>query len=265
MGISAEKKRIEHSFSRAAATYDRFAIVQEQASRILLSSIWEADFGKILEIGCGTGNYTKMLLDTFDPDKITSVDLSGPMIRRAGERLGAENRVRFIQADGEALPADVKGPFDLVTSSGTMQWFQDFQGSLNALAGLLSPGGTACFSIFGPGTLRELQEAVNVYTDTPWSLPAVFFPGRDAITAWLGALFNRVVSREHMVTLEYPDLYSLLKVLRSTGTAPKGGQGTLITGPACLRRLEEKYIQIYGAVSATYEILIFKAWEKRQT
>ncbi len=263
--MTRHKSIIEQSFSRAAETYDRYAEVQMQASHLLLSTIWEGDFASILEIGCGTGNYTQMLLNTYKKAGITSVDLSRPMILKAMERLGTGNRVKFVQADGEKLPSCIQGPFDLITSSGTMQWFKDFKKALRSLTKILHTDGTICFTTFGPGTLHQLQDTINVYPETSRPLPAASFLGQEDIADLLKDNFNSVQSRGHRITMEYPDLYSLLKTLRATGTSPQNRRGPTITGPARLKRLEKIYIHHYGAITATYEILIFKAWSKRKS
>jgi tRNA (cmo5U34)-methyltransferase len=46
-----------------------------------------------LDIGCGAGNYTLRLLEKIGPLRVTLLDLSQPMLDRAGERLAAVGHV----------------------------------------------------------------------------------------------------------------------------------------------------------------------------
>ncbi|MEO0475005.1 MAG: class I SAM-dependent methyltransferase [Planctomycetota bacterium] len=55
----------------------------------------------ILDIGCGAGNYTLKLVERFEGADATLIDLSGPMLDRAQQRVGAATagRVETIQSD----------------------------------------------------------------------------------------------------------------------------------------------------------------------
>ena len=64
------------------------------------------DFSKcnhILEIGCGVGGQTEILLNRFPKLNITAIDYSPEQLEVARERLGSNNRVRFIQGNAEDL------------------------------------------------------------------------------------------------------------------------------------------------------------------
>ena len=55
----------------------------------------------ILDIGCGAGNYTLKLLESFVDADATLIDLSRPMLDRAAERVGSATagRVTTLQSD----------------------------------------------------------------------------------------------------------------------------------------------------------------------
>lgn len=75
------------------------SIVPGQA--LLLSSIIEylpAGSQKILELGCGTGILTEMMLDRCPDAEITAIDLSPEMLSMASEKSSLEG-VRFLERD----------------------------------------------------------------------------------------------------------------------------------------------------------------------
>ncbi len=71
----------------------------------------EADFGKVLELGCGTGLYTEILLK--NSTNVVATDFSDEMIESAKQKRGHLENVEFLKAD--ALNLDFEGEsFDSV-------------------------------------------------------------------------------------------------------------------------------------------------------
>lgn len=70
---------------------------------------------RILEIGSGSGSFTRFLALTFSEAKITALDLSYPYLKLGQERLKRFARVDWLQGDGAALPFKAD-QFDAVVS-----------------------------------------------------------------------------------------------------------------------------------------------------
>lgn len=92
---------------------------------VLLTLIRGADFKeehKILELGVGTGNLTRLI--PVPPNQILGVDFSEKMLLRARQILPGAH---FLQADllNEDWIVQIKGPFDRVLSAYTMHEFPD--------------------------------------------------------------------------------------------------------------------------------------------
>lgn len=77
----------------------------------------------ILETAAGTGVVTKALHDALPDATIIATDLNPPMLEVAGEKIRSE-RVRFVQADAQALPFE-NGSFDLVICQFGSMFFPD--------------------------------------------------------------------------------------------------------------------------------------------
>lgn len=210
---------------------------------------------RILEPGCGTGLYTRMLLDAFPAASVVGVDISEAMTRVARRRLG-DPRVRFVVADAEEIAA---GSYDLITSNATFQWFLSFPRTVARMASLLARGGTLTFSFFGPGTYAELdgalQEAAAGGGEAGGArVAAAGFLGRDGIADVLSAVFPRWDISERRYHQDFPTLADLLRSIRYTGT--RGGGARRGWSPGLLARVEEAYRRRHGGIRATYQVLL---------
>jgi ubiquinone/menaquinone biosynthesis C-methylase UbiE len=94
----------------------------------------------ILDVGSGAGQIAGHLLDFADPDaRITCIDISQPMLRRARQRLKSDRPV-FVVADLTALPfADHS--FDGITCGYVLEHVPDPASGLRELARVLRTGG----------------------------------------------------------------------------------------------------------------------------
>jgi tRNA (cmo5U34)-methyltransferase len=76
---------------------------------------------RLLDVGCGAGNYSLKVLEKLPALEVTLVDLSRPMLDRAHERISAATRgtVRTIQADlREAELGEAQ--FDLIVAAAVL-------------------------------------------------------------------------------------------------------------------------------------------------
>ncbi len=184
--IGINKELVRKHFNRHAQEYDRYAAIQNLMGEKLLEAVreerGERPFARILEIGCGTGNFTRMLLEAYPDAHYTAIDLSESMIAKAKEKLGkAAERVVFVAADAETAAERIFGAggsgetvsgkagspdaafgrhsFDLIVSNATFQWFNTPRQTVRSFLRLLEGGGILAFSTFGPQTFRELHES----------------------------------------------------------------------------------------------------------
>lgn len=96
------------------------------------------DGGRILEIGCGTGQATMPFAQRgYD---LTCLDIGAELLAIARDRFATFPQVRFEQAAFEAWEHDGQ-PFDLVMSATAFHWIDPTVGYPKA-ARLLRPGGT---------------------------------------------------------------------------------------------------------------------------
>jgi len=250
------KARLTHSFSRAALTYDTYADVQPEVATCLMAWLNDREYQKILEIGCGTGFYTLMLAQKFVNSHILAVDISPVMIAKARIKLARYSRVRLEKADGEYLPALISGPFDLITASGALHWFEDLERAIQQYCRILFPSGSLIFALFGSNTLIELNKTLRYVFDKRACLPVNSFPEETTLRDFLSRAFNEWDVKELSLSRTYPDLLSLLRSLKHTGVAPRMATGPFVRSRARLLEIERSYKKYFGAIRATYQVFI---------
>jgi tRNA (cmo5U34)-methyltransferase len=76
---------------------------------------------RLLDIGCGAGNYTLKLLQRLPNLDVTLIDLSRPMLDKAQERISAVSKgsIRAIQGDMREIEFG-EAAFDIIVASATL-------------------------------------------------------------------------------------------------------------------------------------------------
>jgi malonyl-CoA O-methyltransferase len=252
------KQVIQAKFSRAADSYDSYAKVQADVARrlaaMLPSTGEKTGCNTILEIGCGTGNFSALLADRFPEAKIVALDFSPEMIAIA-RRKRKTAAIEFVCAEGEQFLAEAPaGSFDLVTSNGSLQWFSNIERTLADISRTLSPNGAFICSIFGPESLHELGQGLKAIQAVPKSLAAQKFPGPKRLQRGLDLYFREGKVRGELIEKDYRSAHDLLLHIKKTGTS--GWQPDLqkpLT-PARVSRLDAWFEKTYGSCKVTYQV-----------
>jgi phosphatidylethanolamine/phosphatidyl-N-methylethanolamine N-methyltransferase len=135
-----DRETIAKAYARWAPVYDVvFGAVFERGRRAAIAAA-ERVGGHILEVGVGTG----IALPKYEgANRITGIDLSEPMLRRARERaveLGLDNVQGLAVMDAARL-AFPDGTFDVVVAHYVVNTVPDPEAALDEFARVLKPGG----------------------------------------------------------------------------------------------------------------------------
>lgn len=154
-----DKNSLRRRFSASASSYDSYALVQKKMAQKLIGEVKAAAKKQsnldVLEIGCGTGYMTGLLLQELENAKLHALDIAPGMIEEASKKFGRV--VEFRCEDVEN--ADFECEYDLIVSNATFQWLNEIESTFSKLAGCLKTGGFIVFSTFGEKNFWELNEA----------------------------------------------------------------------------------------------------------
>lgn len=245
-----DKETIVRNFSRYAHTYDRYANVQKAAALVLLNQIKKDGFKNILELGCGTGNYTVLLREKFKTARLKAIDISGEMIEVAREKL-RQRQIEFMVADAEVV--NLEENFDLITSNAALQWLEDLPAALIKYKGLLKEDGIISFSIFGALTFWQLNTALR-HTFNNVDFTALNFVAKEAIEEILKKIFKQARLKEIRFQESFSCLKELLDKIKYTGIRGEGLNGKAYFTRQILKKLEFFYLDKFGQIRTTYQI-----------
>ncbi len=101
---------------------------------------------RVLEIGCGRGVGTKIILERFEAGEVHAFDLDPDMVRLARERLARypADRVRLFVGDAENIEATDES-FDAVVDFGIIHHCPNWQRTVAEVRRVLKPGGKFFF------------------------------------------------------------------------------------------------------------------------
>jgi trans-aconitate 2-methyltransferase len=158
---------VEVSYQMAdwnAAQYLKFEEERTRPAIDLLSRLPLNNPRVCVDIGCGPGNSTELLVNRFPGASITGLDQSTDMLAAAKLRLP---HVSFEQVDlADWTPST---SYDLIFANAVLQWLPDHEALFPQLASFLTIGG--CLAVQMPDTLHEPTHALMrmVAADGPWT------------------------------------------------------------------------------------------------
>jgi len=277
---------IRRQFNRHANSYDAHAHVQRLMLNRLSESISEwkkknhlAELN-ILEIGCGTGTLTEILVNEWPSASITALDIAPAMIKMAEQRvLSAEvsfksskkitsDRLRFLPADVEMWAKNAPtASFDLIVSNACFQWLSKPKQTLGHLRRMLRPGGALIFTTFGPGTFYEMHEAFNEVYRTNGLEPQRHGLWFLSTNEWNSMLkesgFSSIHFERSIETEKYASARDFLHSVKAMGASTSEavtmrGLSTRRLFTNMYKEYEEKF-SIQEGVTVSYDLLLFQA------
>lgn len=247
------KNRIINNFSRYASVYDKYANIQQTAANMLIKDLLSERKSAryILEIGCGTGNYTSLLRQKFNKSVIKAIDISEKMVEVAKKKLN-RREIDFIVADAETI--NLSNKFDIITSNATFQWFDNIEAAIEKYKNVLNKKGIISFSIFGPLTFWELDKAIKETLNEDIKINSKKFLEKNEISSILKKYFEKVNIKEIIMEEKYASLSDFLNKIKYTGTRGNGINGGLKLTRAILNEMEQNYKSMFGQIAASYQI-----------
>jgi trans-aconitate 2-methyltransferase len=118
------------------ALYKSFEDERTRPARDLLARVPLAKASRVVDLGCGPGNSTELLVDRFAGADVLGTDNSEAMLASARQRLPG---CRFEFGDIATWQPDA--PPDLIYANAALQWVGAHETLIPRLFNLLAPGG----------------------------------------------------------------------------------------------------------------------------
>jgi len=94
---------------------------------------------RLIDVGCGTGNYTRWLARETRDGLVVGTDASEAMVAAAAARDSADNAA-YLRADACDLPFD-DGSFDAACSVGVVHMIEQPMAAIDEMVRVIAPGG----------------------------------------------------------------------------------------------------------------------------
>jgi trans-aconitate 2-methyltransferase len=132
----------------SAAQYLKFEDERTRPARDLLAQVPLTDVRRAIDLGCGPGNSTELLVQRYPAAIVSGIDWSADMLLQARGRLPQCN---FIESDlADWTPTE---PVDLVFANAAYQWAPNHLKAISRVVEALTPGSVLAVQM--PDNTRE--------------------------------------------------------------------------------------------------------------
>jgi trans-aconitate 2-methyltransferase len=141
-----------------ARTYDVTSAPQQSwAADVLARLDGTPPDATVLDVGCGTGRVTELLLSLVPRGRVLAIDASAEMVAQAAERLGGRAEI-FCQ---DALELAVPEPVDVIVSTAALHWVTDHERMWARLAQALRADGRLEVQCGGAGNIARVRAVIE--------------------------------------------------------------------------------------------------------
>ncbi|MEX2167483.1 MAG: methyltransferase domain-containing protein [Methyloceanibacter sp.] len=158
--LSRRSAEIAARFGARAQSYEQHAGLQRAVADRLARLLPEFERPRVLELGCGTGLFSRHLVKRYPEGRFILTDAAPAMIaecRRNLTKLGASRISYEVMDAGEA---GGHAELDLIAASMTLHWLADPNAALERLRRLLAPQGVLLYATLGPESFAEWREVL---------------------------------------------------------------------------------------------------------
>ncbi len=255
MKITIDKQRVRSRFSKAAPSYHSTAVIQGQIAKKMITLLQEfipMKPDRVLEIGCGTGLFSSLLLQHFLPKHVFFNDISPEMITRVTDMVKPpeecpvrsllqaplqsppSSQYSFICDDAESCTFPEQ--LNVIASCSTIQWFERRDSFFARCHSALLADGILAFSTFGEENMHEMTATIQVGLS--------YGSKSELVTELVDLGYEILLAEEERIRLYVDNPLQVLDHLRQTG----------VTGITSHRWTKGKLQAYCNAYTARYTI-----------
>jgi malonyl-CoA O-methyltransferase len=153
--LSRRSATIAARFDARAGSYELHAGLQRAVADKLARLLPALDAPRVLELGCGTGLFSRHLIERYPNGSFVLTDVAPAMIAECRRNLSPSGAAHISFAVMDAGEAGGHADLDLIVSSMTLHWLADPAGSVERLRRFLAPGGVMLYATLGPDSFAE--------------------------------------------------------------------------------------------------------------
>lgn len=230
------KLRFENSFP----TYDSHALVQREMAQKLSEYILTHcgnEYKKVLEIGCGTGFFTRHIVEDMNIKKLLVNDISPEVIGYVEKITPYCN---YLIGDMEHIIFENK--FDIVASNAAFQWAEDLEAMIKRFYNVLKPNGVLAFTTFGERNFEQM---------TKISDRKLMYKSIDELADMFGGFEIKIIKHE-ICEMEFNTPTDVLRHIKNIGANAIASE---FWTKGALKDFEGKYREFFttkNGVSLTY-------------
>jgi malonyl-CoA O-methyltransferase len=222
------KTIITRRFSNSTSTYDCNSALQNAVAERLCGLMPKENVKHILEVGCGTGNFTRHLIDKYPNARLAITDISEEMLMLCAGKYKNIDGLKFEVMDGEHVVTD--RAFDIIASSMSLQWFDSPIEGIARQRAKITPSGSVVYATLGPDNFPEWRNTLETLRMPAGLLQMPQLPG---------CIF------EERIQVDYGSAKNFLAVLKATGAhQPRAGYRPL--GPSALKHACAEFDRLYA-------------------
>jgi len=206
----------------SANQYVKFEDERTRPARDLLAQVPLQSIGRAVDLGCGPGNSTELIIERYGAEGVSGLDSDLNMLEAARKRLPG---TAFVEADlGSWQPTETA---DLLFANAVFQWLPDHLDIFDRLMDGLSPGGVLAVQMpdnLGEPTHLLMEESAHA---GPWKAA---FEGKSVRRKGLpapSAYYSRLIAKASRVDIwhtiyNHPmaDAADIVEWVKGTGLMP---------------------------------------------
>jgi ubiquinone/menaquinone biosynthesis C-methylase UbiE len=174
-----------------------------------------------LDVGCGTGAFTQLLVDRCAPSEVQGIDPAESQLAFAHRRPAAQ-KAEFMLGDAMDLPFG-ENRFDAAVMALVIFFVPEPEKGVAEMVRVVKPGGTiAAYAWDVPGggiPMEPINEELRAMGRVPALAPRADVSTLDALeTLWKGAGLENVSTRRIMVERTYSDFEDFWRTTLGAGS-----------------------------------------------
>lgn len=255
--VSVDIQNVRKRFSRAIETYDNAAVAQRAICKHLIRLVpTNKSYINALEVGCGTGILTNLLLQQHISQHWTINDLCPEVkekVKALFEKEKKKSPPRFHIGDIEKLTFEDQ-TYDLIISASMLQWLRNPKLFYERVSNWLQPEGFFVFNTFSSQNFHEIRSITGT---------GLLYPSTNELTAWMNKGLKILQIHKEQISLQFDSPIAMLRHLKETGVTAIGNtKWTKHSLNTFSSRYQKEYGTKDGKVKLTYCPIYFVTQKK---